>query len=262
MARQKQEPQEKSKRSRLWIRATVWLLAGVSTAWAAREVRRYVVEDSRFVMQGVEAGVADSDDFVVTGLHYTRREQVAAVFERDFGRNVFLIPIDERRRRLLAIDWVEEATVARVWPNRIAVRIIERVPVAFVHTGQTSKLALIDREGVILDQPARGRFSFPVLLGVSEDQPAAERATRVARLLRVTTDLGERTKKVSEIDVSSRDVRLTLDVDGRAIDLLTGREHFASRVDGFLANYPEIRKGSPHTGAFDLRVDGRILTLE
>lgn len=248
---------DKAVRSKRWLRVTVWMVAGVSTAFAAREVKRYVVDDSRFVMSA-----DDANAFVVTGLRHTRHDQVLRVFASDFGRNVFAIPIDERRRRLLAIDWVEEAAVARIWPNRIAVKIVERVPVAFVHTGQTSKLALIDREGVILDQPERGDFSFPVLLGVSEDQPHADRAQRVARMMRVTADLAERTAKVSEIDVAQRDVRLTVRIDGRAIDLLMGRERFANRFDGFLANYPEIRRGSPRTASFDLRVDGRILTLE
>ena len=38
------------------------------------------------------------------------------------------MPLAERRRRLLAIDWVEDASVSRLWPNRVLVRITERKP--------------------------------------------------------------------------------------------------------------------------------------
>ncbi len=39
--------------------------------------------------------------------------------------------LGERRRRLLAVDWVKDASVSRRWPNRVSVNVIERRPVAF-----------------------------------------------------------------------------------------------------------------------------------
>jgi hypothetical protein len=52
-------------------------------------------------------------------------------FAEDSGKSVFDIPLAERRRHLLAVDWVREASVMRVWPDRIRIDIVERVPVAF-----------------------------------------------------------------------------------------------------------------------------------
>ena len=63
---------------------------------------------------------------------YASRSKVQRVFADDFDRSIFAVPLDERRRRLLAIDWVEDASVSRVWPDRLVVRIRERKPVAFV----------------------------------------------------------------------------------------------------------------------------------
>ena len=51
------------------------------------------------------------------------------------GRSVYLIPLDERRATLRTVDWVKDASVARVWPNRVVVRVAERKPVAFVTLG-------------------------------------------------------------------------------------------------------------------------------
>ena len=66
------------------------------------------------------------------GLTYASRAKVQRVFAGDFDRSIFSVPLAERRRRLLAIDWVEDASVSRVWPDRLVVRIRERKPVAFV----------------------------------------------------------------------------------------------------------------------------------
>ena len=50
-----------------------------------------------------EAG-APNPNFTMDGLFYTAEPQVTQVFARDFGRSVYLCPIAERRRMLLAID--------------------------------------------------------------------------------------------------------------------------------------------------------------
>ena len=47
------------------------------------------------------------------------------------------------------VAWIRQASVARVWPNRVIVRVQERTPVAFVRLN-ASRFGLIDNEGVIL----------------------------------------------------------------------------------------------------------------
>src|SRR6266568_7452992 len=118
---------------RFWLSAASWAFLLASTAVAARAVSRFALADPHFILDR-DAGVAlNSHDFTITGLEHARRARVLRVFENDFGKNIFQIPIDERRHKLLAVDWVEHASVSRVWPNRIAVRIWERRPVAFVN---------------------------------------------------------------------------------------------------------------------------------
>ncbi len=56
-------------------------------------------------------------------MRYASRSKVQRIFAQDSDRSIFPFPLDERRRRLLAIDWVEDASVSRVWPDRLAVRI-------------------------------------------------------------------------------------------------------------------------------------------
>ncbi len=66
------------------------------------------------------------DALAIQGLHYASRAKVQRVFAEDFDRSIFSVPLEERRRRLLAIDWVEDASVSRIWPDRLVVRIRER----------------------------------------------------------------------------------------------------------------------------------------
>lgn len=248
---------------RIWATAFGWLAVCVSTAIAARKVERFVSNDAQFTLS---AGRRDA--IHIDGARYASRAQVVRVFALDFGRSVYLMPLAERRRRLLAIDWVEDASVARLWPNRILVRIAERKPVAFVNLpltekARSSRLALIDAEGVFLEQPPMASFTFPVLVGVSEQQTEAERRARVLAMQGLLAELGPVAKDVSEINAAhTEDMKITIQVNKQALELELGDSGYAKRVQHFLSHYPEIRRKSPHATAFNLRLDNSIITKE
>lgn len=252
---------------RLWLRVGFWSLLFGTAAMAARAVGRFALHDPHFVLDR-DAGVAvNSQDFTILGLTHASRAQVLRVFSADFGRNIFQIPIDERRRKLLAIDWVEHASVSRIWPNRMVVRIWERTPVAFVNLtpqgarNQTSRLALIDAYGVILDKPEKLDFSSPILDGIYENQNEAERQERVRHYSRLMAELGPLGKQISDVDVTSPDnLRVGLEIERREIDLELGDRNFKRRLQDFLDHYPEIHRRSPNATSFDLRLDDRITT--
>src|SRR5207249_2543351 len=102
----------------------------------------------------------------------------------------------ERQRRLEAIDWIQEATVSRVWPDRIVIRVRERQPIAFVNFRRG--VLLIDAYGKLLEPPAQAQFAFPVLRGIGENNDEAECLSHVRTFLRVQDDLGYLAKEVSE----------------------------------------------------------------
>ena len=183
------------------------------------------------------------------------------VFAGDFDHSIFSVPLAERRRRLLAIDWVEDASVSRVWPDRLVIRIRERKPVAFVSF--RSGPLLIDAQGVLLEQPAQAQFSFPVLSGVREGETEADRRRHVRAFLQVQEEMGYLAKEISEVDASDpENIRIVSQVDRRVVTLLLGDGNYAQRFQNFLNHYPEIRKGSPQAKVFDLRLDGRITVKE
>jgi cell division protein FtsQ len=248
---------EKKNRYRFWIVVGACIVASVSTAWAAKTVRGFLGSDARFVLRAPEPGVKN-EGVTVSGATYTSLGSVQQVFAADYGRSIFNISIAERRRRLLAIDWIEDASVSRIWPNRIAVHVKERTPVAFVNVPRQAFL-LIDAEGVLLSPPPRANFAFPVLSGVWVAQSEADRKVRVGAAMRLLDDLGPVAKDVSEVNAASPDdLRITTEINGRAVDLLLGDANFGARYRNFMEHFADIHAGSPNATVFDLRIDDRI----
>jgi len=228
----------------------------VSTAVAGYRASLYVASDQQFRLSRDR-----KDALTILGLTYTSRSKVQRVFAADFDHSVFSVRLGERRRRLLAIDWVADASVSRVWPDRLVISIRERKPVAFVSF--RSGPLLIDAQGVLLEPPAQADFSFPVLSGVREEDSEADRYSRVRTFLQVLEEMGYLAKDISEMDVSDpENIRIVAQVDRRVVTLVLGDGNYARRFQSFLNHYPEIRKGSPHARVFDLRLDGRFTVKE
>jgi len=243
-------------RWRLWLGLAALSVACASTAVAAIKLRDFLSTDPRFALARDR-----TDALAIAGLRYASQSKVRHVFDADFGRGILAVPLAERRRRLLAIDWVEDASVSRVWPDRLVVRIRERNPVAFVYLG--SSVVLIDAEGVLLEQPPQAWFTFPVLSGIREDSTEETRRERVQALLRLEDDMGYLAKDVSEVDASDpENMRVVVQVDHQTVSLLLGDTNYGRRYQNFLGHFQEIEQRSPQARTFDLRLEDRITAKE
>ncbi len=226
-----------------------------------------LAEDPRFRLAPPSEETGLSPALAVEGAVHVPLERIAAVCAGDYGRSLYLLPIEERRRSLLAIDWVKDASVSRLWPDRLAVRIVERTPVAFVQLpgragGAAGETALIDADGVLLAMPPRGRFTLPVLAGIRREQDPALRRRRVALALRLLREASAHAADFSEIDVADpENLRVVQAVGGRAVTLMLGNRNFQSRLQNFLNHYPEIQQRLPNAVQFDLRLDDRITAI-
>ncbi len=247
----------------------VWGVAGLLAATllvlAANQVQQFLISDLRFRLAGPPEPGGRSPDLLVTGNYFTRQEQVGAVFAADFGKSLYRCPISQRREQLLAIDWVEEATVSRIWPNRLTVEIRERKPVAFVQVeGRDGAMVpmLVDAGGVLLSPPRAVRLKLPVLTGVRIADAPELRRQRVRRFLALQQELGPMMDKISEVDVSDLDnLKVTQQFEGRALVLMLGSQKFEPRVRNLLNNYSEIRKRLPSATVLDLRLPDRVIAV-
>jgi len=254
------------------VRRWLWIWTGLSLAAAAallgwHNLDAMLVRDSRFTLAAPEDAGEESSSLRISGVQFASRDAVQSVFARDFGRSVYLIPIEERRRALLAVNWVRDARVSRIWPDKLDVLITEREPVAFLHLASDGSEAapaqtLVDAEGVILRQQSASKFSLPVLTGIRTAQGLDERRVRVRRMLRLMEAVGPHAGRLSEVDVGDPDnLRVTIQLQNRAIVLILGNKRFRERLENFEINYPEIRRRAPDETIFDLRLDDRIIAI-
>ena len=95
------------------VGTAVLILAGILIAiWLYVTLENFLVTDSRFFLPGPPEPEERSEFFRIEGARNVTEEQVAQVFARDFGRSIYLLPLRERRLKLLGIDWVKEASIS------------------------------------------------------------------------------------------------------------------------------------------------------
>ena len=265
------EPEEQSRERFRWVLFTFWLIVGlilmVSTLFAWHSTEEFLIRDDRFRLAESEDFRGRSPNLVVEGVQYASTSQIRHVFAEDFGRSLYLVPIEKRRLELLQIDWVEDATVSKVWPNTLRVFIHERIPVAFVRLAPNRKdgmfrLALIDRDGHILRPRIPAQFTLPVLTGIRESETLENRRARVRRVLGMLKEIGPLAEQVSEINVADpNNLILAEHVDNAVVNLMLGDDKYAERLQGFLNNHSAIREKRPDAKMLDLRVDGVITAV-
>jgi len=255
-------------RSIRWGRFALWLVAGillmVTTLYAWHSTEQFLIKDERFRVNDGDEYTGQSPNLILEGVHYASASQIRNVFKEDFGRSLYLVPIQDRREQLLAIDWIEAASVSKIWPKTLKVHVVERLPVAFLHLrpvtrGGISRFVLIDSEGFILRPKVAAKFTLPVLTGISETESIENRRARVRRVLEMLKEIGPLGKDVSEVDVADpNNLVVSEHVEGTVVKLMLGDENYAERMQNFLANYGEIRAKRPDATTLDLRVDGVI----
>lgn len=247
-----------SKAGQMVLACGALLALGVLTT-ASLALRTYLERDARFRITGTE-------DIQATGLTEVTRADLLPVFGADIGRNIFFVPLAQRRAQLEQLPWIEHATVMRLMPDQIRVAVVERQPVAFTRNG--SEIGLVDAEGVLLPMSAasmaRHHYSFPVLTGIDPGDPAEARRTRMAVYLRLMKQLDSSghhySQQISEIDLTDpEDARVTMPAQGSDILAHFGEDHFLERYQRYQAHIAEWRAQYPHLAAVDLRYDQQVV---
>ena len=243
---------------RVFLASCALLVLGAFTT-ACLFVRHSLERDPRFRIAGTE-------DIQATGLTEVSRAEMMPVFGEDIGRNIFFVPIDQRRRELEQIPWIERATVMRVLPDQIRVAVVERQPVAF--TRHREEIGLVDANGVLLNMApetmAKHHYSFPVLTGIDAGDSADSRKERMDVYLRMMAELDgggkHNSEQISEIDLTDpEDARVLMPEQGADILAHFGEDHFLERYERYQAHIAEWRQQYPHLAAVDLRYDNQVV---
>jgi cell division protein FtsQ len=159
----------------------------------------------------------------------------------------------------------------RLLPNRIAVTIRERTPVAFAQIG--SRISLIDANGVVMGMPAdrKTKYSFPVIRGIAETEPLSSRAAAMKIYNRLVSELGATdgdsassgpnyVKQLSEVDLSDpENVKVTANDPGGTMVVHLGAQDFLPRYKLYVAHIAEWRQQFQNVQSVDLRFEGQVV---
>jgi cell division protein FtsQ len=162
-----------------------------------------------------------------------------------------LVDVAAIRERLLRFGWVKDARVSRRLPDTLVIDIVERTPAALWQS--QGQLALIDREGVVLDRvPVDKMPDLPLLIG-----PGANgQAEQLNRLMAAVPTLKPQLASATWVGGRRWDLNFQ---SGETLALPEGGDDARNA----LAKFAKIDKSSGLLGRgivrFDLRVPGKMI---
>jgi cell division protein FtsQ len=143
-----------------------WLWQQHWMARATAQVGEALVEAS------ADMGLRIEDVFVV-GRSRTPPATLLKAMEVARGAPILAFDLEAARQRVEALPWIRSASVQRVLPNTVIVRVVERQPLALWQN--QGKFALIDEDGQVISRDDVSAFTeLPVVVG--DDAPGQTRA--------------------------------------------------------------------------------------
>ena len=173
--------------------------------------------------------------------------------------NYFTMRLDDTRRLFEAVPWVAEASVRRVWPDRLLVTLIEHRALGVWEDGRL----LSDRGELFVANPDEAEIDgqLPEFSGPSS---AAKDAAR--RYYELSAQLAPLSLHIAAIDISDRkawSLRLVPELredakQSNSLHVELGRDRAAlpltERVAQLVASYPLV---VAHLGSTPARIDAR-----
>ncbi|MET0066317.1 MAG: cell division protein FtsQ/DivIB [Candidatus Thiodiazotropha sp.] len=163
-------------------------------------------------------------------IQYLQRASLEQVVAQAVNGNFFTLDLPRMRKRIERLPWVASASVRRVWPDTLKVRVTERVPLAY-----WGRDALVSREGVVFRPQV-----LPRLTGLATLEGEAQHARAITQdYQRMDTLLQTVGLRLSRLKVDPRQAwRIETD-NGLKIQL--GRRDVMPRLTRFVQLYPSLK---------------------
>ncbi|AUI66272.1 MULTISPECIES: cell division protein FtsQ/DivIB [Glaesserella] len=142
-----------------------------------------------------------------------------------FGQN-----IQEVKEKFLALSWVKDVVVRKVYPDKLSLTLLEYRPVALWNNSQ-----YLSEQGVVFSLPSE-RFDhsgLPILYG-----PDSEGKVVLEAWNKIKTDLKARNLGLYSVAMDNRgswSIRLD-----NGVELRLGRGDWLPKIDRFVTIFPEI----------------------
>ncbi len=238
-----------------WVALAAFVLAIVGVAGAT--LYGYGKHSWRF-------RIDSSDQIEISGAQHVTHAQIMEVMGGDIGRNIFFIPLAQRKLQLEQIPWVESASVMRFVPNRLSVEIHERTPVAFARIG--SRIYLMDAGGTLMELAPGGKkkYSFPVIAGMNAGEPLSTRAARMKIYNELVRQLdfggAHYSQELSEVDLDdTENVKVVVADPNGDVLVHLGSGNYLQRYKTYVTHAQQWRQQFDKLESVDLRYDGQII---
>lgn len=119
-------------------------------------------------------------EVALDGGHEVARDEILVLAGITDRSSLLFLDAARTRARLLANPWFAEATVLKLYPDRLRIEIKERKPFALWQ--KDGRIALIAADGVVLESNVPARFAeLPRVVGKGAEQNAQDFLTLIAR---------------------------------------------------------------------------------
>ena len=221
----------------------VFALFLAGAGWAAYSVVRYLTTDPSFEVQKLS----------VSGIKHVEENQVLAKAGFELGTNAFKVDLGKIRRRVEELRWVRHALVARVLPDQIIIKVVEREPIGLARI--RGEVYEFDNDAIILEPDPASGSSFPVLDGLRPNDPRGNKK-KVEIYRKVLEDIGP--PSLSEVHINnSGEVSVVSASDPLIITL--GVSEFRSRWTKYLQLKTQIQQQYPQAVHVDLRFKNQVI---
>lgn len=120
---------------------------------------------SMLTYQGLTRSVFFQVDKVdILGCQRLDARQVLSWSGLDIKTNLWDLRTSKLKKHLEKHSWIESAVVKRKWPNKLHIKVRERLPVAIIN--QDSGLSYVDKKGVVIARVLpTDELDFPIITG-------------------------------------------------------------------------------------------------
>ncbi|QYO62038.1 cell division protein FtsQ/DivIB [Leptolyngbya sp. 7M] len=217
----------------------------------ARELLPYFLSFCLLICLGALAAigyraVAASDFFRVRSIEVKGNDRASADEIRNIVRSEveqtgsWNADLDQIKMRIEKLTWIRSASVARIMPNGISVRVAEKTPAAIVTLRNGP--VFVDENGVVITAAVNAESLFPFSINGWDEtaSPQADMANR-KRLRMYRTMLDEWrnagfASRVVSVDLSDmRDPVAVSEDSGKRVVISVGRERFGENLKNGLA---------------------------
>jgi cell division septal protein FtsQ len=227
------------------IKVLLVLMTMGCAATVVWSVYRYSHSDPRFSVKQVS----------VTGLKRVSEDDLMArvKLRTDRNTNIFAVDLEDIRTRVEQIQWIRYATVSRVLPDQVLIRVVEREPVGYARL--RGHIYEFDAESTILEPDAASDLKLPILDGLSESD-TEQNLSKIAMYNRILTEVGP--GALSEVIVNkNNEVSVVTNQDPMIVDL--GVDEFKERWSHYLALKEKITSEYKDAVRVDFRFRNKII---